>query len=276
MSAFIEALEDHWHQGRYLCVGLDVVLDRIPSCITGDDPSRCISFLNEIVDATADLVAAYKPNAAFFEALGAAGAPVLNEVIQHIRSVSTATVIVDAKRGDIASSNDGYASFIFNYLKADATTVHPYLGHEAIRPFLDKTDKGIFVLCRTSNPGAGELQDLDVGGEPLFLHLAHRVATDWNTNGNCGLVVGATYPHELAKIRSRVPRLPLLIPGVGAQGGDLEATVRSAFASDELRVLINASRSVLYASDDDGYAVAARGEVNALNSSLTEVLARLR
>jgi orotidine-5'-phosphate decarboxylase len=153
--------------------------------------------------------------------------------------------------------------------------VHPYLGHEAIRPFLDQRHKGIFVLCRTSNPGAGELQDLDVGGEPLFLQVASLVVRDWNQNMNCGLVVGATYPSEIATIRSRVADMPLLIPGVGAQGADLEATIRAAYSGYDLRAFINASRSILYASKDEGFPSAAREVVKAMNMDITSVVAAI-
>jgi orotidine-5'-phosphate decarboxylase len=264
---------DMWKAGKHVCIGLDIDIARIPKHITGDVPARASTFLRAIIQSTADLVAAYKPNTAFFEAWGDKGAQVLHGTIEHINdSAPRVPVIVDAKRADIASSNQGTINFIFEFLKADATTVHPYLGHEAIRPFLDQTNKGIFILCRTSNPGAGEFQDLEISGEPLFLHVASRVARDWNHHKNCGLVVGATYPNELAIIRERVADMPLLIPGIGAQGGDIEAVVRASYADSQLRILINASRSVLYASPDRDFAEAAREKVISMNQEIANVI----
>lgn len=265
-----------WSAGKHLCVGLDVDLAKIPRHIGGDDPSRAFLFAREIIDATADLVSAYKPNSAFFEALGGQGSFVLHEIVQHIHLVApTVPVIIDAKRADIANSNFGTTSYLFDFLGADATTVQPYLGHEALRPFLERRDKGIFVLCRTSNSGAGELQDLEIAGEPLFLRVASLVGSDWNENHNCGLVVGATYPAELSTIRSRVPDLPLLIPGIGAQGGDLEATVRAAHSANGLRAFINVSRSVIYASPDEDFATAARSAALETDNGIRSVVAAL-
>jgi orotidine-5'-phosphate decarboxylase len=273
---FSDLLTGHRRAGRYVCVGLDLDESRIPAHIQGSPAVRVLEFGRSLVDATCDLVAAFKPNAAFFEALGADGPDVLQELIQHIHAkAAPVPVIVDAKRADIASSNDGYVSFLFDFLRADATTVHPYLGHEALRPFLERDNKGIYVLCRTSNPGAGELQDLDIHGRPLFLHVAALVQNTWNTRHNCGLVVGATYPAELGAIRRCVPALPLLIPGVGAQGGDLEATVRAVYTSHDLNAIINASRSVLFASSGLDYAEAARRVVTAMNADTASVLANL-
>jgi len=275
-ASFLELIEAQWTRGKHVCVGLDVDVARLPAHLDGSPAERCVAFARDIVDATAEVAAAYKPNAAFFEALGADGPAALRDVIRHIhRATEDAPVIVDAKRADIANSNNGSVHYVFDYLAADAVTLHPYLGHEAVRPFLERADKGIFVLCRTSNPGAGELQDLNVAGSPLFLHVATLVKSDWNYNLNCGLVVGATYPAELATIRTRIPDLPLLIPGVGAQGGDLEATVRAAFAAGELRALVNASRAVLYASGGRDFASAARAAADDLHTSITRVVANL-
>jgi orotidine-5'-phosphate decarboxylase len=268
--------QEAWRAGKHVCVGLDVDLPRIPASVVGKSDSRILEFAQHIVDATAAVAGAYKPNAAFYEALGASGVGVLQETVEYIHRVAPSVpVILDAKRADISTSNIGTVRFLFEYLQADAATIHPYLGHEAVRPFLEQASKGIFVLCRTSNPGAGELQDLDVGGEPLFLHLAKSVERTWNERGNCGLVIGATYSQELAMVRTRVPTLPLLIPGIGAQGGDLEATVRAAHRDGRLAAFINVSRSVLYASADDDFASAARSAVEELNSEIRRVIAAL-
>jgi orotidine-5'-phosphate decarboxylase len=274
--SFSNLVDSRRKAGRHVCIGLDIDPIRIPKHIGGDTSSRVLEFAKSIVTATHDVAGAYKPNAAFFEALGDDGPSVLREVVRHINAVGPEIpVILDAKRADIASSNDGYVSYLFEYLGADATTVHPYLGHEALRPFLDRADKGIYVLCRTSNPGAGELQDLDISGQPLFMHVASLVATTWNRHGNCGLVVGATYPSELGDIRRCVPAMPLLIPGVGVQGGDLEATVRAAHGGSNFHALINASRSVLYASSREDFAEQARSAVDLMNEQLASVLANL-
>jgi orotidine-5'-phosphate decarboxylase len=274
---FIERLETQWAVGHHICVGLDIALAKVPAHIKGEPAARAFTFLQGIIDSTSDLAAAYKPNSAFFEALGGQGPYILADTIRYAKRVApNVPIIVDAKRADIAHTNDGTIAYLFDFLGADATTVHPYLGQEALRPFLDLEDKGVFVLCRTSNPGAGELQDLQVmGGDPLFIHLAGLVASEWNSNSNCGLVAGATYPDELRLIRQRASDLPLLIPGIGAQGGDLEATVRAAHQPGGLRVLVNASRSVLYASSGEDFDAAAASEVEILNRDIARVLANL-
>lgn len=273
---FFKLANRSWNASRHVCVGIDIDLAKIPQHVVGDDATRVRHFIRKIIDATSDVAGAYKPNSAFFEALGGSGPLLLQETISYIHHVAPyVPVIVDAKRADIASTNTRTVNYLFKFLDADATTVHPYLGHEALRPFLNADTKGIFVLCRTSNPGAGELQDLNVGGEPLFLHVASLVARDWNHNGNCGLVVGATYHDELATIRNRVGNLPLLIPGIGEQGADLEATVRSIYKGSGLAAFINASRSVLYASDTENFAEAARVEVEKINSGIVNVITAL-
>jgi orotidine-5'-phosphate decarboxylase len=274
---FSELAGRAWDASKYLCIGLDIDPAKLPRSFEVNDAASVLRFAATIVDATADVAGAYKPNAAFFEAFGTDGPRVLRDLIRHIHEVAPdVPVIIDAKRADISSSNLGSIEYLFEYLRGDATTVHPYLGSEAVRPFLDQSRKGIFVLCRTSNPGAGELQDLIVGGEPLFLHLATIVATTWNENGNCGLVVGATYPKELASVRSRATTLPLLIPGIGAQGGDLEATVRAAHNGHQLRAFINASRAVVYASAEPDFADAARLASVGLNTQVSAITKHLR
>jgi len=263
-------------RGRHVCVGLDTDPARIPPCLNAGAPDykRVVAFNSAIVEATATVACAYKPNAAFYEALGRDGFLALSQTVAAIRRLAPGIpVIIDAKRADIGNTNNGYVSAIFDQLGADAVTVHPYLGGEALRPFLDRSDRIIFVLARTSNPGAGEIQDMNVGGLPLYRHVARIVASDWNQHGNCGLVVGATYPAELAVVREDIPAtMPMLIPGIGAQGGDLEAVIRAQSPSEENSFLINASRSVMYASSGPDFAVAAGAEAGRLDDQITALL----
>lgn len=237
-----------------LCIGLDPDPERIPA-------ADVLAFNIEIIDATSDLVCAYKPNLAFYEALGVTGLKALERTIAHIpRSIP---VIGDAKRGDISSTSRAYARAMFDVLGFDAVTVSPYLGHDSIEPFLDYHDKGVFILCRTSNPGASDFQDLilhntaDARRAPLYEQVAWK-AQEWNTNNNVGLVVGATYPEQLRRVREICPDLPLLIPGVGTQGGDLELTVKYGTDSRGQKAIISSSRQILYASKGDDFAQAAQ------------------
>ncbi len=241
-----------------LCVGLDPDPARLPTHLkTSND---FFSFCQEIIAATADLVCAYKPNSAFFEAYGAQGIDVLKKTCDYIKQEHPGLpVILDAKRGDIGNTNEGYASFAFDYLSADAITVSPYLGGEALAPFLNRADKGIIILGRTSNPGAGEFQDLEVGGKKLYKLVAEKVRDNWNKNGNCLLVTGATYPEELSEIRQIVgDEMYFLVPGIGAQGGDVEKTIKAGASSAGKGLIINSSREVIYASDGPDFARAAR------------------
>ncbi len=270
-KTFREMLEDRWGRENFVCVGLDPVYEKLPKavCDPGNMATSIMNFNARIVDATKDLVCAYKPNSAFYEALGKLGMYALRETVAHIREAAPdVPVILDAKRGDIGNTNEGYVRAAFDYFEADAITVNPYLGAEALQPFLDKREKGIFVLCRTSNPGAGELQDLQIAEDPLYLHVARHVARKWNKWGNCALVVGATCPDELAEVRREVGDLPILIPGIGAQGGELEKTVRAGRDSRRRGMLVNSSRGVLYASRGEDYAAAARHEVEKLRSAV--------
>jgi orotidine-5'-phosphate decarboxylase len=267
-----ELLQGHFAAGRHLTVGLDTDPGRIPESVApGAEPwERVVEFNRRIVAATADLAAAYKPNAAFYEALGREGFAALAETIAAIRDAAPgAAVILDAKRADIGSTNAGYVAAIFDELGADAVTVHPYLGGEALIPFLERRDKLVFVLARTSNPGAGELQDLIADGIPLYRHVARAVARDWNAAGNCGLVVGATWPEEMRAIREDVPQeMPILIPGVGAQGGDVGAAVAANREAGSDAFLVAASRSILYASGGGDFAAAARGAIESLDAEI--------
>jgi orotidine-5'-phosphate decarboxylase len=274
---FAQLLEDQWSADRYVCLGLDLDPARLPSHLAGNAIDRCRAFAYQIIDATGTQVAAYKPNFAFFEALGGDGISLLRDIVRYVHEVaSAAVVIIDRKAADIGTSNEGTAACVFDYLEGDAVTLHNYLGHEALRPFLSRRTKGSFVLCRTSNPGAGEFQDVSVNGTPLFVRVARAVSLTWNSNGNVGLVAGATYPDELALVRAAAPELPLLIPGVGAQGGDLEASVRAAFSKSQLRVLVNASRSILYASSEPTVADSAQRALHSLSTQVATVVANLR
>lgn len=269
-------LAGHFAEGRHLAVGLDPVPERIPESISSGAPAaeRMVEFNRRLIEATADLAAAYKPNAAFYEALGADGFRALSGTIAAIReSAPGAAVILDAKRADIGSTNAGYVAAAFDQLGADAITVHPYLGGEALAPFLERAEKLIFVLARTSNPGAGELQDLVADGVPLYRHVARTVAGGWNAAGNCGLVVGATYPEEMRAVREDVPAtMPILIPGVGAQGGDVAAVVAANREAGSDAFLIAASRSIVYASPGEDFAEAARAEAQSLDIEIRATL----
>lgn len=249
-----------------LCIGLDPDPQRMPAGLAQSaDPTY--DFCMAIAEATADLACAFKPNIAFFEALGPAGLATLRRLIADLPG--DLPVIVDAKRGDIGSTAAAYAEAIFELLGADAVTLSPYLGGDALAPFLRYADKGCIILCKTSNPGSGDLQDLLLAsGEPLYMAVARKAQHEWNTHQNVGLVVGATYPAVLAQVRALCPDLPLLVPGVGAQGGDLEAAVRAAADAHGEGVLINASRSVLYASAGADFASAARAEAQRLRDQI--------
>ncbi len=267
-----ELLRAHFAAGRHLAVGLDTDPDRLPESLAPEatPAERVVAFNRQIVEATADIAAAYKPNAAFYEALGGEGFRALEETIAAIRAgAPQAAVILDAKRADIGSTNAGYVTAAFDQLGADAVTVHPYLGGEALSPFLERNEKLVFVLARTSNPGAGEFQDLLTDGVPLYRHVARTVGGGWNTAGNCGLVVGATYPEEMKAIREDIPaEMPILVPGVGAQGGDVAAVVAANRGAGSDAFLIAASRSIIYASPGEDFAEAANAAARTLDAEI--------
>lgn len=266
-----ELLRAHFAAGRHLVVGLDTDPARLPDSLAPGAPpgERVVEFNRLIVDATADLACAYKPNAAFYEALGGEGFEALGETIAGIRrGAPGAAVILDAKRADIGSTNAGYVAAAFDQLGADAVTVHPYLGGEALAPFLERAGKLVFVLARTSNPGAGEFQDLVADGSPLYRHVA-RAAAGWSSTADRGLVVGATYPEELRTVREDVPAdMPILIPGAGAQGGDVAAVVAANREAGSDAFLIAASRSIVYASAGEDFAEAARAAAASLDAEI--------
>jgi orotidine-5'-phosphate decarboxylase len=266
---FVEKLAAATHKNNSLvCVGLDPDPDLMPQ------RTGIADFNRAIVDATSDLVCAYKPNLAFYEALGDEAMAALKATLKHIPS--HIPIIGDAKRSDIGNTAKAYARALFDYLGFDACTVNAYLGHDSVEPFIRYGDKGIFILCRTSNGGAADFQSLrcetPAGPRPLFEIVADR-AGEWNTSGNVGLVVGATYPDELKRVRQRHPEMPFLIPGIGAQGGDLEFTIRHGVDQRRERTVINSSRQIIYASRGKDFADAARRATEALRSQINRVLA---
>ncbi|MBN2471051.1 MAG: orotidine-5'-phosphate decarboxylase [Anaerolineae bacterium] len=245
-----------------LCVGLDSRLDRLPARFQ-NDPHPQFAFNRWIIEQTHAVTGAYKPNIAFYEARGEAGITDLALTLDFLRAHHPDILtICDAKRADIGSTNEGYVTAILDTLGFDAVTLNPYLGREALAPFLTREDKGCIILCRTSNPGAGELQDLLVDGRPLWQVVAESVRDTWNGRGNCMLVAGATYPDELAQIRSIVGDMPLLVPGIGAQGGDIAATVRAGLDSQGRGMIINSSRGIIFAEDPGAEARVLRDAIN--------------
>ena len=262
-STFISKLEHRWKQENFVCAGLDSAYEQLPTKVkSGRSIEEALFVFNrDIIDATHDLVCAYKPNAAFYEAQGIEGFQALIRTVQYVQETYPhIPVILDAKRADIGSTNIGYVQAAFDIIGVDAITVHPYLGKEALAPFLARKEKGIIVLAKTSNPGAGEFQDLPVGDaqEPLYQVVARHVAHTWNANGNCALVVGATYPADLKKVRTIIGDMPILIPGIGVQGGEIAATVAAGKDSRGWGMIINSSRGIIFASKEDDFAQAAR------------------
>ena len=303
----LQGLEARWSEGKLVCVGLDSDYSKLPDQFKHHLRSRAQALFNqEIVRPTADLVCAYKPNIAFYEAEGREGLQALQDTINFIHAdYPHIPVILDAKRADIGNTNLGYVEMAFEQFKADALTVSPYLGSSFLKegerklgslsPFLEQRDKLIFVLCRTSNDDAGEFQDLPIALDglsqeykekfgdlndladkigsnvaPLYLVLAHKLARDWNVNGNVGLVVGATYPEELGQIRRVVGDMPILIPGLGAQDGEAEATVKAGKDSMNQGMVINSSRGIIFASRDEDYAQAARDATQKLHDQINQ------
>jgi orotidine-5'-phosphate decarboxylase len=265
--------------GSLLCVGLDPEPAKFPAAMKGD-ASKIYDFCAAIVDATADLVIAFKPQIAYFAAHGAEAQ--LERLMAHMRRTAPdVPVILDAKRGDIGSTAEQYAKEAFERYGADCVTLSPFMGFDSVQPYLKYHGKGAFLLCRTSNPGGDDLQNqrlADLAGQPtLFEHIASLVQGPWNLNGQLGLVVGATYPTEIERVRKVAPTVPLLIPGVGAQGGDAVATVKAGYraANGETTapIVVNSSRAVLYASSGDDFAHAARTAAIATRDQLREAQA---
>ncbi len=256
---FIDKLSAAWNSSNsMLCVGLDPDLAKLPGAMQGR-PDAIADFCKAIVDATADLACAFKPQIAYFAALGAERQ--LEEVCAYIRSTYPhVPLILDAKRGDIGATAHQYAREAYERYNADAVTLSPYMGFDSVEPYLAWQDRGQILLCRTSNPGGSDLQFLDVGGRPLYQHVAEMVASKWNRNGQCALVVGATFPEELAQVRAIVGAMPILVPGIGAQGGDVAATVSKGKTAAGTGLMISSSRAILYATPhgSEDFAAAAR------------------
>jgi orotidine-5'-phosphate decarboxylase len=267
MRGFTLQLQRAWERNdSLLCIGLDPEIERFPHHILAE-ASPIFQFNKAVIDATADLVCAYKPQFAHYAAYEAEDQ--LERTIEYIhRTYPHLPVILDAKRGDIGNTAERYAIEAFERYAADAVTVNPYLGSDALEPFLRHEDKGVIVLCRTSNPGAAELQDLEVGGRKLYQVVAQLAATRWNTRGNCLLVVGATYPRELAEVRALVGEMPLLVPGVGAQGGDVAQVVQNGQTRRGTGLIISSSRAILYASAGADFPGAVRAAAQALRAQI--------
>ena len=267
MSPFLQQLERAWEKNNSLvCVGLDPEIERFPAHVRAM-PSPIFQFNRSIIDATADLVCAYKPQFAHYAAYEAEDQ--LERTIEYIHRVHPGVpVILDAKRGDIGNTAERYAIEAFERYGADAVTVNPYLGGDSLEPFLRHSERGVIVLCRTSNPGAIELQDLEVRGRPLYQVVAELAARRWNSRGNCLLVVGATYPRELGEVRAIVGDMPLLVPGIGAQGGDVEQVVANGRTRSGTGLIVSSARAILYASAGEDFEQAARAATGSLRERI--------
>ena len=267
MTSFIAKLKGAWAaHDSLVCVGLDPEIERFPKHIAAE-PSPIFQFNRAIIDATHDLVCAFKPQFAHYAAYEAEDQ--LERTIEYVhRTYPQVPVILDAKRGDIGSTAERYAIEAFERYGADAVTANPYLGGDALEPFLRHAERGVIILCRTSNPGGADLQDLEVGGRRLYQVVAQLAATRWNSRGNCLLVVGATYPQELAAVRALVGDMPLLLPGVGAQGADVAQAVRAGQSADGTGLIVSSSRAILYASQGEDFADAARSATLALRAEI--------
>ena len=268
--SFYKHLNAAWDRsGSMLCVGLDPDVARFPTAMRGS-VDAIEEFCKAIVDATGDLVCAFKPQIAYFAAVGAEKQ--LENICDYIRAkFPDVVLILDAKRGDIGDTAALYAREAFSRYGADAVTVNPYLGTDSLEPFLTTPGKGTIVLCRTSNSGSSEFQSLEVDGEPLYLRVARTAAAKWRSIGECALVVGATYPDELARVRAIVGDMPILVPGIGAQGGDINAVVRAGTtpATSRRGLIINSSRAIFYASDGADFASAARDVALTTRAAIT-------
>jgi orotidine-5'-phosphate decarboxylase len=267
MTSFVAKLKQAWAaHDSLVCVGLDPEIERFPKHIAAE-PSPIFQFNRAIIDATHDLVCAFKPQFAHYAAYEAEDQ--LERTIEYVhRTYPEVPVILDAKRGDIGSTAERYAIEAFERYGADAVTANPYLGTDALEPFLRHAERGVIILCRTSNPGGADLQDLEVGGRRLYQVVAQLAATRWNSRGNCLLVVGATYPQELAAVRALVGDMPLLLPGVGAQGADVAQAVRAGQSADGTGLIVSSSRAILYASQGEDFADAARSATLALRAEI--------
>jgi orotidine-5'-phosphate decarboxylase len=266
---FIDNLKNAWQRNNSLvCVGIDPDLSRLPDHFEKTADS-IFGFNKEIIDATHDLVCAYKPQIAYFAAISAERQ--LEQTIEYIKSnYPQIPIILDAKRGDIGSTAEMYAIEAFSRYNADAITINPYMGYDSAEPFLRYADRGVILLCRTSNSGAGDIQDLIVDDIPIYEHVAKLISEKWNVNKNCLLVVGATWPDQMSKIRSIVGDLPFLVPGVGAQGGNVEAIIKAGQTNDGTGLIINSARGILYAGNGADFAAVARAETIKLRDTINQ------
>jgi orotidine-5'-phosphate decarboxylase len=264
---FLKAIKSAWrHKNTLLCIGLDPDLNKIPSHIKNID-SPFFEFNKAIIDSTHDLVCAYKPQIACYSARGSESD--LERTIDYIHEHHPQVpVILDSKRGDIRSTAEMYAMEAFDRYHADAVTVNPYLGSDALTPFLNRREKGVIILCKTSNPGAGEIQDRESNGKKIYRIIAEKASSEWNYNGNVLLVVGATYPEELGEIRTISGDMPLLVPGIGTQGGDVREAVINGRDRNGTGIIINSSRAIIYASPGTDFAKAARNAALALRDEI--------
>ncbi|MCE2527910.1 MAG: orotidine-5'-phosphate decarboxylase [Actinomycetia bacterium] len=266
MSRFEDRLASRMEDARsLLCVGLDPS----PGLVLGEGPDPLFDWGRQVIAQTHRHVCAFKPNLAFYEARGSVGVASLEKIMDYLASRHPdIPVIGDAKRADIGSTSDAYARFLFDHLGFDAVTLNPWLGRDALRPFLDRADRGCVILCRTSNPGADDLQTVEVDGEPLWQRVARMVAEEWNALGNCLLVMGATRPDDLRTARRMVGDMTFLAPGVGAQGGDLEEVLRAGLTPQGRGLIINSSRGITTASDPSGAAADLQQAINQARSIL--------
>lgn len=281
---FRKMIEEQWDKNRFVCVGLDSDRELIPKASWRKTDGETLFYFNcAIIDATCDLVCAYKPNFAFYEGLGLSGLSALIRTVAYIKQRSPDVLVIGDTKADIGNTNREYVKSVFEVFGFDAVTVNPYLGIEALQPFLNREEKGIFVLCRTSNPGAGEFQDLPVTIDkgivpgidcetlPLYQWVAHQVATEWNRTGNCGLVVGATYPEALARVRQIAgDDMPILIPGIGAQGGSVHLAVKYGMSKRKRGAIYSSGRAIIFASKGSDFAQAARRETIKLHEMIRE------
>lgn len=253
-----------------LCIGLDPVLEKLPKHL-GKHKDPFLQFNKNIIDATNDLVCSYKPNSAFYEAQGEKGIGELKKTCDYIKKkYPEIPIILDAKRGDLIDTNKGYVKFVFDYIGADAVTLQSYLGGEVLKPFLDRKEKASIIMCKNSNPDSGEFQDLLVKGEELYKIVARNFSQKWNYNNNVLLVIGSTYPQQLEEVRKIVGDMTLLIPGIGAQGGNIEASVKMGINKDKKGIIISTSRVILYASSKKDFAQTARKKAIKLRDEINK------
>jgi orotidine-5'-phosphate decarboxylase len=266
---FYKKLEAIWRKNdSFVCVGLDPDLNKLPDIVKKQE-HPIFEFNKRIIDKTHDLVCAYKPQAAYYAA--SAAEKELEQTIKYIKKTyPDIPVILDAKRGDIGSTAEMYAREVFDRYDADAVTVNPYLGSDTLEPFLKRDDRGVIILCKTSNPGSSELQSLSINNKMIYEIIAEKAQKSWNTNNNVLLVVGATFPEEMKKVRSLAPDIPFLVPGVGAQGGSPEEAIKNGLRKDGLGLIISSSRGIIYAGKGDNFDSAARDETIKLREMINK------